>query len=104
MGLTTNALTTNTVLMHGIEEGSCANLLLMTYAGGMSVDFIVRALFADPWPEGVVSNVLMTLRRRMRCTPSIAEMVLDLVVGLATTAPSRVLKDQLQILFDGAPG
>lgn len=73
-------------------------------AGGLSVHSNVKALFADPWPEALISMMLATLLRRTRCTPTMARGCLELAAALAAAAPSRVTRDQMQVLWEAAPG
>eukprot|EP00983_Pelagomonas_calceolata_P125604 1161223-Pelagomonas_calceolata.AAC.9 len=48
--------------------------------------------------------MLATLLRRIRCTPSMAKGCFELAAALAAAAPSRVTKDQMQVLWESAPG
>jgi len=79
-------------------------LLKSASHGGLSVHSNVKALFADPWPEALISMMLATLLRRIRCTPSMAKGCFELAAALAAAAPSRVTKDQMQVLWESAPG
>ena len=75
---------------------------------------VVRVLFADPWPEGLVSSLLSTVNRCARCTPGQsaaasgaaidADMALELAAAMAVAAPSRVSREQMQAMLDAAPG
>ena len=78
--------------------------LLNVRTGVLSVHSVVKALFADPWPEALTSLTLSTLLRRMHCTPTMATSCMELAAALAAAVPSRVTKDQLQVLWEAAPG
>ena len=83
-------------------------------AGGHTVLTVVRVLFADPWPEGLVSSLLSTVNRCARCSPGQsaaasgaaidADAALELAAAMAAAAPSRVSREQMQAMLDAAPG
>jgi len=81
-----------------------ATLVKVAAQGGYTMNHVVKALFADPWPEALASSFLTALQHRMRSAPAMADTMLDLALALCAATPSRVVKDQLQQLMDAAPG
>lgn len=51
-----------------VRQSSLSPQLLLKACslGGLSVQPVVKALFADPWPEGLAYSLLFTLLRRLR--------------------------------------
>uniref|UniRef100_A0A7S0WTL6 SH3 domain-containing protein n=1 Tax=Chlamydomonas leiostraca TaxID=1034604 RepID=A0A7S0WTL6_9CHLO len=81
-----------------------SQLLKVASHGGLGVQNIVKALFADPWPEPLVSSFLGCLIRRQRCAPALAAWCLELAGALVAAAPSRAARDMVQALWDASPG
>ncbi|GAX84107.1 hypothetical protein CEUSTIGMA_g11530.t1 [Chlamydomonas eustigma] len=82
-------------------------LLKCMVHGGHTTLTVVRVLFADPWPEGLISSFLSTVMRCTRCTGGgvmTMDMAVDLAMAAAAAVPSRVSKDQLIAFLDAAPG
>jgi hypothetical protein len=60
----------------------------------------VRAIFADPWPEDVLSSYLLCIARRLLSAPAAASYLLGCAAAVATVAPSRVRQEQLHAMWD----
>ncbi len=61
---------------------------------------VVATIFADPWPEDLLSSFLFTLSRRLFNAPGAAEYLLACAGAVARAGPSRVKHEQLHQMWD----
>lgn len=69
-------------------------------AGGGTVAPSVATIFADPWPEDLLSSLLFTLSRRLHSAPGAAEYLLACAGAAARAAPARVRHEQIHQMWD----
>jgi hypothetical protein len=60
----------------------------------------VRAIFADPWSEDVLSSFLLCIARRLLSAPAAASYLLGCAAAVSTVAPSRIRQEQLHAMWD----
>ncbi|WIA41108.1 hypothetical protein OEZ86_004737 [Tetradesmus obliquus] len=75
-------------------------ILAWMSTGGGTVSQAVRAIFADPWPEDVLSSFLHALSRRLLSAPAAASYLLACASAVASACPSRVRQEQLHAMWD----
>eukprot|EP00879_Flechtneria_rotunda_P022502 GHRR01023753.1.p1 GENE.GHRR01023753.1~~GHRR01023753.1.p1 ORF type:complete len:1357 (+),score=559.90 GHRR01023753.1:692-4762(+) len=68
--------------------------------GGGTVSHVVRAVFADPWPEDPMAAFMLAIGRRLLSVPSAAGYLLGCASAVVSAAPSRVRQEQLHALWD----
>jgi hypothetical protein len=69
-------------------------------AGGGTVSLSVATIFADPWPEDLLTGLMFTLTRRLFSAPGAAEYLLACAGAVARACPSRVKHEQLHQMWD----
>ncbi|GBF93132.1 hypothetical protein Rsub_05861 [Raphidocelis subcapitata] len=75
-------------------------LLQLMSLGGGSVPLSVATIFADPWPEDLLTSFLFALTRRLFSAPGAAEYLLACAAAVARACPSRVKHEQLHQMWD----
>jgi hypothetical protein len=93
---------------HTCKQAPSGSITLLLHTtcntGALGVQPVVKALFADPWPEALALKFQATLQRRMRATPALAPWVMQLSAALAAATPGSLPCYSLQALWEAAPG